>query len=60
MRSGGYPRRDVALVERYPGMPIEEIMKLYFQKKKELSERILECINNQEGKDKVKDLLELF
>jgi len=60
MRSGGCPRRDVALVERYPGMPLEEIMKLYFQKKKELSKRILECINNQEGKDKVKELLDLF
>lgn len=60
MRSGGCPRRDVALVDRYPGMQIEEIMKLYFQKKKELSKRILECIKNQEGKDKVKELLDLF
>jgi hypothetical protein len=60
MRSGGCPRRDVALVERYPGMPLEDIMKIYFQKKKELSKKILQSITNQEGKNKVKELLELF
>ncbi|MFW9825048.1 MAG: hypothetical protein ACFFE4_19060 [Candidatus Thorarchaeota archaeon] len=60
MRSGGCPKRDVALLERYPRLLLEDIMKLYFQKKKELSRKILESINNQEGRDKVKDLLELF
>ena len=60
MRAGGCPRRDVALVDRYSGMPMGEIMKLYFQKKKELSKRILERIENQEGKDKVKELLDLL
>ena len=60
MRRGGCPRRDVALVERYPGMPINEIMELYFQKKKELSKRILERIRNQEGKDRIKPYLDVF
>ncbi|MHA2035975.1 MAG: hypothetical protein ACW972_01350 [Promethearchaeota archaeon] len=60
MRRGGCPRRDVALVERYPGMSLEEIMKLYFQKKKELSKKILASITDQEGKDKIKELLEFF
>lgn len=60
MRRNGCKNRDVALVERYPEMPLEEIMKLYFQKKKELSKKILECVTNQEGKEKVKELLDLF
>jgi len=60
MRRGGCPRRDVALAERYPGMAIEDIMELYFQKKKELSKRILESITNEEGKDKAKAYLDLF
>jgi len=60
MRRGGCPRRDIALSKRYPNMPLEEIMKIYFQKKKELSKRILECIEDPEGKKKVKLLLNLF
>jgi predicted metal-binding transcription factor (methanogenesis marker protein 9) len=60
MRAGGCPRRDVALVERYPGKPIEEIMKLYFQKKRELSKKILERVNDPDGKEKVKRYLDLF
>jgi predicted metal-binding transcription factor (methanogenesis marker protein 9) len=60
MRAGGCPRRDVALVERYPGIPIEEIMKLYFQKKKELSKKILESVKDLCGKEKVKLYLNLF
>lgn len=60
MRRGGCPRRDIALSERYPNKPLEEIMKIYFQKKKELSKRILECIEDPEGKRKVKPLLTLF
>ena len=60
MRSGGCPRRDVALVNRYPGKSLEDIMKIYFQKKKELSKKILESITDKEGKDKVKELLELY
>lgn len=60
MRAGGCPRRDVALVNRYPGKTLEDIMKVYFQKKKELSKKILESIINPEGIEKVKKLLELF
>jgi len=60
MRKGGCPRRDVALTMRYPNMSKESIMKIYFQKKKELSKRILEQIKNPEAQRKVKKLLELF
>ena len=60
MRRGGCPRRDLALHIRYPDMSQEEFMKLYFQKKKELSKRILESVKDPEGKEKVKKLLELF
>ncbi|MHA1913135.1 MAG: methanogenesis marker 9 domain-containing protein [Promethearchaeota archaeon] len=60
MRRGGCPRRDVALAKRYPGMPIEEIMELYFQKKKELSRRILESIKNQKGREKIKAYIDVF
>ncbi|MHA2390586.1 MAG: methanogenesis marker 9 domain-containing protein [Promethearchaeota archaeon] len=60
MRRGGCPRRDVALVERYPGMTLDKIMELYFQKKKELSIKILAYIKNPEVKEKVKELLNLF
>lgn len=60
MRRGGCPRRDVALSIRYPTKSQEEFMKIYFQKKKELSKRILESIKNYEGKEKVKPYLDLF
>ena len=60
MRAGGCPRRDVALVMRYPGKTIEEIMKIYYQKKKELSKKILESVNDLAGKEKVKPYLGLF
>ncbi|MFW9999212.1 MAG: methanogenesis marker 9 domain-containing protein [Candidatus Hodarchaeota archaeon] len=60
MRQGGCSRRDLALLERYPTTSIEDIMKTYFQKKKELSKRILEYIKNNKGKEKIKPLLKLF
>lgn len=60
MRRGGCPRRDMALTLRYPNMTKEELMKTYFEKKKELSRIILESINDTEGKKKVKSYLELF
>ncbi|MFX1454935.1 MAG: hypothetical protein ACFFDB_06125 [Promethearchaeota archaeon] len=47
MRTGGCPRRDVALIERYPGMSLDDIMKVYFQKKKELSKKILESVKRE-------------
>ncbi|MFX0105954.1 MAG: methanogenesis marker 9 domain-containing protein [Candidatus Hodarchaeota archaeon] len=60
MRKNGCSRRDIALLERYPNMDLDDIMRIYFQKKKELSKKILECIKNDEGKKKVKPFLELF
>lgn len=60
MRRGGCPRRDIALLEKYPNRDLEDIMKIYFQKKRELSKRILECIKNDEGKKKIKPFLDLF
>ncbi|TFF86019.1 MAG: methanogenesis marker 9 domain-containing protein [Promethearchaeota archaeon] len=60
MRSGGCPRRDTALAMRYAGKGKEEFMKIYFEKKKELSKLILESITDPKGRKKVKKLLELF
>jgi len=62
MRRGGCPRRDLALEIRYsnPEKTKEQIMKTYFQKKKELSKKILESIQDPEGQRKVKPYLELF
>jgi predicted metal-binding transcription factor (methanogenesis marker protein 9) len=60
MRRGGCPRRDVALVNRYPGIPLEEIMELYFKKKKELSKKILDSIKDREGKEKIKAYINIF
>jgi len=60
MRRDGCSRRDIALLERYPNMDLEDIMKIYFQKKRELSKRILECIKNDGGKKRVKPFLDLF
>jgi hypothetical protein len=41
-------------------MAIEDIMKVYFKKKQELSKKILECIKDPNGKKKVEELLNLF
>ncbi len=60
MRRNGCSRRDMALAEKYPNMTVEDIMMIYFKKKKELSKRILECIEDLEGKKKIKPLLDLF
>lgn len=60
MRRGGCPNRDYALSLRYPGKSKEETMKIYFQKKKELAKIILECIQDPEGRKKVKSYLDLF
>ena len=60
MRRGGCPRRDLALSIRYPDLSQEQFMKLYFQKKKELSRIILESVSDPEAKKKVSEYLELF
>lgn len=60
MRRGGCPNRDYALSLRYPDKSHQEMMKTYFQKKKELSKIILEAVQDPEGRKKVQSLLELF
>ncbi|MFO8019823.1 MAG: hypothetical protein R6U96_14460 [Promethearchaeia archaeon] len=60
MRRGGCPHRDRALKKRYPNKSKEEFMKRYFQKKRELSKRILENVDDPEAKKKVKPYLELL
>jgi predicted metal-binding transcription factor (methanogenesis marker protein 9) len=60
MRRGGCPRRDIALQLRYPNLSQENVMKIYFQKKKELSKIILENVKDPEGKKKVIEYFDLF
>jgi len=60
MRRSGCSRRDIALLERYPDMILEDIMKIYFQKKKELSKKILDSIKSEEGRNEIKPYLDLF
>lgn len=60
MRSGGCPRRDAALTARYPGRSREEFMRIYFQKKKELSRILLESVDDPKAKKKVLEYLALF
>jgi len=57
MRRKGCPKRDPALEKRYPNKSKEEIIKIYYQKKKELAKRILESVNEPEIKKKVKPYL---
>jgi len=58
--ASGCPNRDYALTLRYPNKDREELMRIYFQKKKELAKIILEAIKDPEGRKKVKALLDLF
>jgi predicted metal-binding transcription factor (methanogenesis marker protein 9) len=60
MRRNGCPKRDAALENRYPQKEREEYMKIYFEKKKELSLRILEAVDNPKAKKEIKKLLDLF
>ena len=60
MRRNGCPKRDAALVKRYPQKSREEYMKIYYLKKKELSKIILEAVKNPKVKSQVKKLIELF
>ena len=60
MRRGGCPRRDLALSIRYPDISQEQFMKLYFQKKKELSKIILESVKNPEAKKIASEYIDLF
>jgi len=66
MRRGGCPRRDLALKRKYPKLTPEERLKFYFERKKELSQLILEMVLKSsldldpEVKTQVEELLELF
>jgi predicted metal-binding transcription factor (methanogenesis marker protein 9) len=60
MRRGGCERRDPALKLRYPNKTKEEIMEIYFRKKKELAKRILEQVINHKVSKEVKELLEML
>ena len=59
MRRNGCPKRDLALSERYPNIILEDIMRIYFQKKKEFSKRILEYVETEGGKKRIQSLLDL-
>jgi len=60
MRRGGCPRRDPALEKRYPDKTIEEYMKIYYEKKKQLAKKILESVKDPQNKKKVSMYLDLF
>jgi tRNA-dihydrouridine synthase B len=60
MRKNGCPKRDAALKKRYPKKSREEFMKIYYQKKKELSKIILEAVKSPGVKKQVKLLLDGF
>jgi len=60
MRRGGCPRRDLALIQRYPNKTKEEIMEIYYKNKRELAIRILRAVNDPEGKEKVKPYIILL
>jgi predicted metal-binding transcription factor (methanogenesis marker protein 9) len=60
MRRNGCPKRDVALKQKYPEKSVEAFMKIYFQKKRELSKIILESVKDPEAKKKVEPYLKLF
>ncbi|MHA1193136.1 MAG: hypothetical protein ACTSP9_12710 [Promethearchaeota archaeon] len=60
MRRGGCPRRDQALFDRYPNKTKEEIMEIYYKKKRELAIIILKAVNSLEGKEKVKPYIDLL
>ena len=60
MRRGGCERRDPALRLRYPDKTQEEIMEIYYTKKKELAKRILEAANNHEEKKEIETLIQML
>jgi predicted metal-binding transcription factor (methanogenesis marker protein 9) len=60
MRKNGCPKRDAALQKRYAGKSRGDYMKIYYQKKKELSKIILVAVKNPEAKKHVKFLLNRY
>ena len=59
MRRGGCERRDPALKLRYPDKTKEEIMEIYYTKKKELAKRILKASNNHKEKNEIETLIQM-
>ena len=59
MRRGGCERRDPALKLRYPDKTKEEIMEIYYRKKKELAKRILKAANNYKEKNEIETLIQM-
>lgn len=59
MRRGGCERRDPALMLRYPDKTKEEIMEIYYRKKKELAKRILKAANNYKEKNEIETLIQM-
>ena len=59
MRRGGCERRDPALKLRYPDKTKEEIMEIYYRKKKELAKRILKAANNYKEKNEIEALIQM-
>ncbi|MFX0011357.1 MAG: methanogenesis marker 9 domain-containing protein [Candidatus Hermodarchaeota archaeon] len=60
MRRGGCERRDPALRLRYPDKTKDEIMEIYYTKKKELAIRILKATNNHEEKQEIETLIQML
>jgi predicted metal-binding transcription factor (methanogenesis marker protein 9) len=60
MRRNGCPKRDAALQKRYMTEEREMYIEIYFEKKKELSKKILEAVKNPKAKEKVIKLLDLY
>lgn len=60
MRRGGCERRDPALRLRYPDKTKDEIMEVYYTKKKELAKRILKAANNHEEKQEIETLIQML
>jgi predicted metal-binding transcription factor (methanogenesis marker protein 9) len=60
MRKNGCSKRDAALQKRYAEKSRGEYMKIYYQKKKELSKIILTAVKNPEAKEQAKFLLNKY
>jgi predicted metal-binding transcription factor (methanogenesis marker protein 9) len=60
MRRRGCERRDPALRLRYPDKTKDEIMEIYYTKKKELAKRILKAANNHEEKKEIETLIQML
>ena len=60
MRGGGCPRRDPALHIKYPNISPEEVMNLYFSKKKELAKILMDYVRAKKNDPKVERKLDFL